>query len=419
MGLGRFGGGLGVTRWLAGQGAIVTVTDSASADDLADSVAALNGLDIALHLGGHDEADFTGCDVLVVNPAIPFDSPLVVAAKGAGAEITTEINLFLQRCPCPVIGVTGSAGKSTTTGMLGAILARTRPTHVGGNIGRSLLEELPAITPDNVVVLELSSFQLFYLPLIETSPHVAVVTNLSANHLDRHGDMTHYAESKKNIFRFQKPGDMVILNRDDVVAEWASEAPADAGLFSADDEPFDLAIPGRHNQANAQAAWRAAERAGVARNVAAEALATFESLPHRLQLVADRDGVRFYNDSKSTTPEGALAALDSFPPRSAIVIVGGYDKGSEMTALCAALARRAKAVVATGATGQAVAKGVAKASSQARSIVYEESFPDAVAAAEHLAQPGDVVLLSPGCASYDQFANYEQRGDTFTQLVRR
>lgn len=166
MGLGRFGGGVGVTRWLARQGAAVTVSDQAGREELVESISALDGLAVRLHLGGHDQSDMTGCDLLVVNPAVPFDSPYLVAARKAGVELTTEINLFLGRCQAPVVGITGSAGKSTTAAMTGAILASQRPTHVGGNIGVSLLEQLEEIAPDHVVVLELSSFQLSYLPLL-------------------------------------------------------------------------------------------------------------------------------------------------------------------------------------------------------------------------------------------------------------
>jgi len=418
MGLGRFGGGVGVTRYLARRGARVTVSDRAGADDLGDSVAALAGLDVALHLGGHAEADFTGCELLVVNPAVPFDAPEIGLARRAGARICTEINLFLAACPCAATGVTGSAGKSTTTAMIGAILARRRPVHVGGNIGRSLLEALDAMAPDHVAVLELSSFQLHYLPLLGRCPQVAVVTNLRANHLDRHGTMAHYAGAKKNIFRFQRPGDLLVLPRGDpATAGWAEEAPGEVALFSPDDEPFDLPVPGRHNQANAQAAWAASRRFGASRADAATALAAFEALPHRLELIGERDGVRCYDDSKSTTPEGTLAALASFPSRTASLIVGGHDKGADLGELCEALARRAKAVAATGRTGRRIAEGVRARAGRAVPVVYEPAFADAVAAALAAAGPGDIVLLSPGCASYGQFANYEERGRAFGRLV--
>ncbi len=420
MGLGRFGGGLGVTRWLVGQGARVTVSDQAEAEELAEPLAELAGLDVTLHLGGHDEADFTETDLVVANPAVPFDSPYLQAARAAGVELTTEINLFLARCAAPVVGITGSVGKSTTTAMTGAILSADRHTHVGGNIGVSLLENLPDIKPDHVVVLELSSFQLTYLPLLGQSPHVAVVTNLYPNHLDRHANLAEYADAKKNIFRFQGFDDVLIINRLDAeLASWAGQAPGRTDTFSVTDEPFDLNVPGWHNQANAQAAWSVARQFGVSRAVAAEALLTFTPLPHRLQLVAEIDGVRYFNDSKCTTPEGAIVALEAFASRSVVIIVGGYDKKVDFGGLCAALSGRAKAVIATGQTGETIARGVESARSDIRTptVIRAFEFAAAVAAARAAASPGDVVLLSPACASFDQFRNYEQRGETFMRFV--
>ena len=424
VGLGRFGGGIGVTRWLAAQGARVTVSDKASAESLAESVAALGGADVTLHLGGHDERDATEADLLVVSPAVPKDSPLLAAARAAGVPMTTEINLFLQRCPADIVGITGSVGKSTTTAMIGEILARKFTTHVGGNIGQSLLEDLPDIARDHVVVLELSSFQLEDLPQVGVSPRVAVVTNLLPNHLDRHGTMNAYGEAKKNIFRFQSPSDVLILNADcPVTSRWASEARGRVEFFRAEPgaiaEPFDLKLPGAHNQANAQAAWTAARQLGVDRAAAADALREFAGLPHRLQFVAQIASVRYYNDSKCTTPEGAIVALRAFEPRRSIILVGGYDKHVSFDALGAELADRAKAVVALGATREQIVEAVeARRAGDAPRVVRAEDFAAAVALARGLAEPGDAVLLSPACASYDMFTNYEQRGETFVKLVR-
>jgi len=422
MGLGRFGGGLGVTRWLAKQGACVTVSDQASSEELAESVAALQGLDITLRLGAHREADIVNCDLLVVNPAVPFDSPYVSAARQAGVKLTTEANLFLALCPARIVGITGSAGKSTTTAMAGAILARQRPTHVGGNIGVSLLEKLEDITPDHAVVLELSSFQLAYLPLLARSPQVAVVTNLHPNHIDRHGTMAEYAKAKKNIFRFQGSEDVLILNRNDVrLASWQEEAPGRVEFFGAEDRPFELELPGEHNQANAQAAWAAARQFGVSREAAAAALARFAGLRHRLELVCERQGVRYFDDSKSTAPAEAIAALKTFPERTVIAIVGGYDKEVDLSELCSVLAARAKAVVATGQTGERLAQGVEQLRQESRSpfVVRAFEFGEAVRAARERAKGKDVVLLSPGCASFDQFRDYEQRGEAFVRLVSK
>jgi len=422
MGLGRFGGGVGVARWLANNGAHVIVSDIAPAEKLANSIAALDGLDIEFHLGCHDEKDFTSCDLLVVNPAVPFDSPYLQIARKAGVKITTEINLFLSRCKGKIIGITGSAGKSTTASMIGAILSNHFPTHLGGNIGISLLDELDTIEPDHLVVLELSSFQLFYTPIIAKSPHIAVVTNLHPNHLDRHGNMTNYADAKKNIFRFQGPDDVLILNRDDPeVVNWRDESVGIVRTFSPDDEPaFDLKIPGRHNQANAQAAWQVAKHFGIKRESVAETLANFAGLPDRLELIDQHNGVRIYNDSKATTPQETIAALEALPARKIIIIVGGYDKKIDLTTLHKSLADRAKAVVTIGQTGEGIAKGVEtiKAGSHLPIIVRAHQLPAAVNAAIGLCQPGDNLLLSPACASYDMFENYQQRGKMFTDLIR-
>ncbi len=422
MGLGRFGGGVGVTRWLCRQGAEVTVTDLATAGELTDSLAQLEGLDVTLHLGGHDEADLDRCDLLVVNPAVPTEAPLLAAARTRGVAMTTEINLFLQRCPAPIAGVTGSVGKSTVAAMAAAAVATRTTTHLGGNIGRSLLEALAdgAIAPDHAVVLELSSFQLDHTPLVGLSPHVALVTNLQPNHLDRHGTMAAYAAAKRNIFRYQQPGDVAIVNADDpALADWATGGPARRETFSAAGEPFELAVPGSHNQLNAQAAWAIARAMGVARADAAAAMAGFAGLPHRLAKVGERDGVCYYDDSKATTPAGAIVALNSFPAGRIVAIVGGYDKHVPLEALCEMLRRRCKAVVATGQVGGQIADGVAKrlAGGTGPHIEVAEAFDDAVATAVAAAAAGDVVLLSPACASYDQFANYVERGRRFAELI--
>lgn len=421
IGLGRFGGGIGVTRWLCGQGARVTVSDSADADALADSVRQLDGLDVALHLGGHDEADVLDADLLVVNPAVPKDIPLLARAAEAGVPRTSEINLFLERCSAPVVGVTGTVGKSTTTAMLGQVLARRFTTHVGGNIGVSLLETLGEIAPDHAVVLELSSFQLEDTPLVGISPHVALVTNIAPNHLDRHGTYEAYAEAKRNIFRFQHDGDVLLLNGTCAdLAEWQAPLPARTEFFDPAGEPFELALPGSHNQANAQGAWAAAGQFGIDRPTAAAVLADFASLPHRLQFVARRDGVRYYNDSKCTTPQGAVVALGAFAPRTAVMIVGGSDKGASFDALGAALAKRAKAVVALGATRQRIIDAVeACRSGDAPAVEIAADLPTAVTLAQTQAAPGDAVVLSPACASYDMFTNYEHRGAAFVDLVTR
>ncbi len=428
LGLGRFGGGVGVTQWLCGQGAKVTVSEKADETQLADSLRQLAGLDVTLHLGGHREEDILSAELLVVNPAVPKDHPLLVRSQQAGVPRTSEINLFLRRCSAPVVGVTGSVGKSTTTAMLGAILARRSPTHVGGNIGRSLLEQLPDIRGDHVVVLELSSFQLEDTPLVKISPHVAVVTNLFPNHLDRHKTPARYADAKKNIFRFQGPKDVLVLNRrDEALRCWAREAPGEVVFFDVPRqdrveervEPFELLVPGAHNQANAQAAWTAARSLGVSRAEAAAALAEFAGLPHRLQFVCEKHGVRYVNDSKCTTPAGTRVALKAFAPRRVILLAGGYDKGVAFDEFARLAARRAKAVLVFGATGRAIADAVEAHRTGPAPLVQEvEDLSVAVSAGRSIAESGDVILLSPACASYDQFANYQQRGEAFVRFAK-
>jgi UDP-N-acetylmuramoylalanine--D-glutamate ligase len=249
-----------------------------------------------------------------------------------------------------------------------------------------------------------------------------VVTNLAPNHLDRHGTLEAYADAKKNILRFQGPGDVLVLNRaDQLIAAWEGEAAEGVRVdfFDPEGEPFELSVLGEHNQANAQAAWAAARRFQVHRDTAAAALGEFAGLPHRLQLVAERGGIRYYNDSKCTTPEGGIVALNAFAPGTAVVIVGGYDKGASFEALGAALADRAKAVIAMGATAEKiVAATEARRTGNKPPVARAADLQDAVRLAEAHAGAGDAVLLAPACASYDMFLNYEQRGETFVKLVK-
>ena len=422
VGLGRFGGGIGVTQWLCSQGAEVTVSDRASADDLSGSVVQLEGFSsVKLHLGGHDPDDFLQADLLVVSPAIPPDIGPLKAAAQAGVPRTTEMNIFLQRCAAPIVGITGSVGKSTTTAMIGDILSRGLTVHVGGNIGKSLLCDLEAIKSDHVVVLEMSSFQLEATEAIRISPRVALVTNLSPNHLDRHGTMEAYARAKQNIFRFQNESDLLILNSaDEALDGWSDLAPGRVEFFDPRGEAFDLQVTGGHNQVNAQAAWAVAREFGIDRADAAEALRDFKSLPHRLQLVADGGGVKYYNDSKCTTPGGLIVALEAFEPRTVIVIAGGSDKDVSFDKMGAAVARRAKALVVLGTTAGKITAAVEKSRCDPMPPIHTAAdLQRAVAAAAELAGEGDIVLLSPACASYDMFTNYQQRGDQFVQLAAR
>lgn len=444
MGLGRFGGGAGVTRWLARQGAAVTVTDLAGADGLAESLGRIADTNAVLHLGGHREDDFKSAELVVSNPAVPLNSPYLQIARRHGVPITSEIGLFVERCCAPCVGVTGSVGKSTITAMIGHILQRTLPeprrVWIGGNIGRSLLDELGAINSDDIVVLELSSFQLELLASQRWSPHVAVISNVTPNHLDRHRTFAAYLAAKLNIVRFQNTerdatviedvpalrrhfdhmfGDLSGLWRYRLrdltpVAVMQSTPAVDCDDKSMEWPDLQLSMPGRHNRLNAAAALSAAHLLGVGPQEAAEALRTFEGLAHRLQRAGEYDGVTYYNDSKSTTPEAALIAMQAIDA-PLLIILGGYDKGSEFDLLAETVARRATFAACMGQTGPSIAAAIKRADGQADCFGDLDS---AVQACRRQARPGDVVLLSPACASWDMFDDYRARGETFVKLVR-
>lgn len=418
MGLGRFGGGVGAARYCATQGARVLVTDVLPEQQLAESMAQLGDVRVDYRLGGHEAADFAAADIVIVNPAVdPRRNPYLDTARKSGAKLISEIGLVISKLDRRrTIAVTGTAGKSTTVAMIGHILASTlgeKSVVIGGNIGGSLLNIVDSIRPDHWVVLELSSFMLEMLSTF--SPHIAVVTNIADNHLDRHETMEAYAAAKQLIVRHQQVSDYAILGPS--VADWKNHTPATVLEV---DEPLNvhLAVPGAHNQMNAAMACAAATAAGVHHEEAAEAVVHFRGLPHRLQLIAEHNGVRFYNDSKSTTAPAAILAVDSFPARSTHIILGGYDKHSDLTGMARHAARFCAGIYTIGVTGPAIADAAVNTRSACpvhRCQTLEQAVRQAVAAAE----PGQCVLLSPGCASWDQFENYEKRGSLFGELVLR
>jgi UDP-N-acetylmuramoylalanine--D-glutamate ligase len=438
MGLGRFGGGVGVSKWLASQGARVTVTDTARPDELAESVAKLQGLDITFKLGGHAVEDFTSADLLIINPAVDKGhSEFVQAALRAGVPYTTEMNLFLERCRAITIGITGSVGKSTTTALIHEALKAGAAAKVflGGNIGRSLLQELPAIGERDLVVLELSSFMLEETPVISWSPDIAVVTNIFPNHLDRHGTMAAYSAAKQNILRFQKPDDYAILNNDhELVSRWQHLARARVIKFTTRVpaiKQLRLAMPGDHNRSNAAAALAVldaleAMQVRINRAAALHAMEQFPGLAHRLQLVhtwhiaGTSRAIRFYNDSKATTPDASLTALEAFEPRTPVFIVGGYDKHIDLSPFTDALAKNAGAVLGIGQTGNAMVEAIREIPA-APLAEYVETLENAMMRARELL-PTDPkltsVVLSTASASWGQFANYEKRGQLFAQLAQ-
>jgi UDP-N-acetylmuramoylalanine--D-glutamate ligase len=421
MGLGRFGGGIAVARWLVQQGAQVLVTDKDPADKLADSVQQLAGLPIQFRLGEHREEDFRSADLIVASPAVPLTNAFLQVARAAGVPITTEMRLFVERCPAKrVLGVTGTKGKSTTTTMLGSMLRQKYTTFTGGNIGGSLLPDLHRIKPDDLVLLELSSYMLEHLRAMKWSPHVALITMLAQDHVEWHGSVQAYLDAKKVLLDFQKPTDFAVLNATCPQSmHFKHSAHGQVVTFSLESaKSFDLKIPGIHNQLNAQGAFAAASCLGVTWEEAQHGLLhDFTPLHHRLELVHEQKGVRYYNDSIATIPQAAIAALDSFPAGKVIQIVGGYQKDLSLADMCAALSKKSKAVLCIGDKGPEIAQMIRAANA---APVHEcGDLPTALRTAKSLAEPGDIVLLSTGCKSYDQFTNFEQRGDAFTRLARQ
>lgn len=394
---------------------------------------------------GEDYLDhLAGQDVIFRTPGMRPDLPQLSEAVKAGSILTSEMEVFFQVCPCPIIAVTGSDGKTTTTTIIAELLkAEGKVVYLGGNIGKPLLPDVGMMEPSDFAVVELSSFQLMTM---DQSPHIAVVTNLAPNHLDVHRSMGEYISAKENIFLHQGPNDRVILNADnEITRSFAGSVPGKLTFFSRREEPDgtavflregtiyvrdergeravlptgDILLPGDHNVENYMAAIAAVN--GLVSDETIRAFASeFSGVEHRIELTRTLKGVRYYNDSIASSPTRTMAGLKCFPEK-VILIAGGYDKHIPFDNLGPAVIEHVKRLILTGDTASKIRSAVESAPEYSPGLpVIEEyhDFRDAVNAAYRAAQPGDVVLLSPACASFDKFKNFMERGNTFKQIVR-
>lgn len=429
--------GLGVSnrplvKLLLSYGCDVTGCDRTPREKLDDQVLELERMGCKLSLG-EDYLEGIRADLVFRTPGMHPGQPGIVKLREQGAQITSEMEVFFEVCPCRIIGVTGSDGKTTTTSLIAAMLeAAGKKVWLGGNIGTPLLPLCPEMGPEDIAVVELSSFQLMDM---RRSPSVAVVTNLAPNHLDVHKDMEEYVEAKKNVFRFQGSGDLLILNGDNAITNaftgngitkrFSMKKPADGlwlrdGVICRGGEPIldsrDILLPGRHNVENYMAAILAVEGL-VDKQTIVHTAKTFAGVPHRIELVRTRDGVRFYNDSIASSPSRTIAGLRSFPEK-VILIAGGYDKHIPYDCLGPEICAHVKALYLNGATASQIREAVENCQEGEKPQILEfAGFEEAVLAAAAAAKPGDVVLMSPASAAFDQFPNFMVRGNTFKKMI--
>lgn len=451
LGLARQGQAL--ANWLPSVGAQVTISDKKNFGELADAVLemTLSGANVKFALGGHPLELLDETDVVFVSGGVPLTLPILEQAEARGVPISNDAQTFLERVSAPVIGITGSAGKTTTTTLIGKMCEaagkdRGIRTWVGGNIGHVLLDELNAIKPEDQVVMELSSFQL---ELVKRSPQVAVVLNITPNHLDRHGTMEAYMAAKAHLFLHQNEDDLAIFGKDDPAAVvMADTAPARVAWFSMreivadgaflagsrlmitgdcspDGSPHticnrdEILLRGDHNVANVLAACAAAGAIGVPVEVMRDVIRNFRGVPHRLEIVRVVNGVTYINDSIATAPERVQAAIRSFT-EPLVLLAGGRDKKLPWADLASMIAMRVRYLVTFGEYGTAIAEFVKAArffGGRIETIDTCETLDEAVRRASQAARSGEVVLLSPGCTSYDAYNDFEERGEKFRELV--
>jgi UDP-N-acetylmuramoylalanine--D-glutamate ligase len=370
---------------------------------------------VELKLGGYDAGVLDGVDIVYASPGVPWDSELLNQARAKGIPVSSEIDLFLKICPGTVVGITGTNGKTTTTALTGAVLsAGHRPVIVGGNIGDTVLDRIDEITPEHWVVLELSSFQLESVE--KPHLHVGAILNITPDHLDRHVTFDRYVDLKARAIEFAEPQDYAVLNgRDQVVRGLAQRTKAQVVFFDQHTPIPPMPLPGRHNMENALAAAAIGRIAGLSDEAINNAIRTFKGVEHRLELVGEWAGVRWYNDSKATNPDASRVALSAFPGAPVVLIAGGYGGGFDLRDWVRDVLANTEEVILIGASADALASEL-KAH---RKVMRASSLDDAVAHAARIARAGTVVLLSPAYKSFDMFKDYEERGNQFKELVRK
>ena len=430
--------GVATALFCAAHGAVVTATESRTEAEIEENVAKLRAAGVTLELGGHHEKTFLQQDLIVPSPGVPADFPMLLAARANDITIWSEIELAYRFLHETLIGITGSNGKTTTTALVEHILRNAEfPTVLAGNIGTPLISCVENTKRNSVTVVELSSFQL---ELIETfRPNIGLFLNLTPDHLDRHRSMEIYGAAKARIFENQTEEDAAILNADDpAVTRYTPAGPrvywfsrkqrvAQGAYLHGDDLVFrddgaeeailtrgEIPLVGAHNLENVLVAVAATRLAGASATAIAQGIRSFAGVEHRLEFVAEIGGVRYYNDSKATNVDATLKALDAFPGHI-LIILGGKDKGSDYTVLQKPLREKAVLALLIGAASEKIEKQI----SGSVAIERAETLERAVETASRAARPGDVVLLAPACASFDQFENYEHRGRVFKDLVRR
>jgi UDP-N-acetylmuramoylalanine--D-glutamate ligase len=435
VGLGK--SGVASALFLKAHGARVTVSDTKSGDELRNEIPVLLDHGITVETGGHGERTFRGQDLIVVSPGVPVDAPPLVQARALGESVIGEIELAALFLPGPIIAITGSNGKTTTTTLTGEIMtAAGFSALVGGNIGTPAISLADHAQPETVIVLEVSSFQLETVQSFR--PKVAVVLNVTPDHLDRHRTFEIYVDAKARVFENQQGSDFAVLNADDATCvAMAARTRAQVFWFSRLKEVqlgawvregnilfrdatgqkeimqvAEIPLKGAHNLENVLAAVCAGALMGCAPEKIRQAVRDFKAVEHRLEYVATIRGVDYYNDSKATNVDATIKALESFPANIHLIL-GGKDKGSDYAVLNDLLRQRVKRVYTIGAAA-------AKIESQIKGVevVHAETLENAIRKANAVAQAGDVVLLAPACASFDQFKSYEHRGKMFKEVVR-